>query len=213
MVEETTLYALRCYARACLIPQPHTRTPKRMLQPVAGKKKGPAFNCCTHLGACHRKNAHFHLGVCHRKKKVKKVQLSTDALIWEPATAKNHRRCSLQVSHFHLGACHRKNVKNIQLAAVTFSPGSLPPQKKGKEGFVFNCHTHLGACHRKTVKNRQLAAVTFSPGSLPPPKKRAKKVQLSTATLIWEPATAKTSRISSLQLSHFHLGACHRKKR
>ena len=67
------------------------------------------------------------------KKKVKKVQLSTDALIWEPATAKNHRRCSLQVSHFHLGACHRKNVKNIQLAAVTFSPGSLPPQKKVKK--------------------------------------------------------------------------------
>ena len=130
----------------------------------------------THLGACHRKNAHFHLGVCHRKKnQVKKVQLSTDALIWEPATAKNHRRCSLQVSHFHLGACHRKNVKNIQLAAVTFSPGSLPPQKKGKEGLVFNCHTHLGACHRKTVKNRQLAAVTFSPGSLPP-KKKVKKV-------------------------------------
>ena len=215
MVEETTLYALRCYARACLIPQPHTRTPKRMLQPVAGTQKKVQLSTAALIwGPATAKMHIFTWESATAKKKVKKVQLSTDTLIWEPATAKKrYRRCSLQVSHFHLGACHRKNVKNIQLAAVTFSPGSLPPQKKGKEGLVFNCHTHLGACHRKNVKNRQLAAVTFSPGSLPPPKKRAKKVQLSTATLIWEPATAKTSRISSLQLSHFHLGACHRKKR
>ena len=176
MVEETTLYALRCYARACLIPQPHTRTPKRMLQPVAGEKKKVQLSTAALIwGPATAKMHIFTWESATAKKKVKKVQLSTDALIWEPATAKNHRRCSLQVSHFHLGACHRKNVKNIQLAAVTFSPGSLPPQKKGKEGFVFNCHTHLGACHRKNVKNRQLAAVTFSPGSLPP-KKKVKKV-------------------------------------
>ena len=35
--------------------------------------------------------------------------------------------------HTHLGACHRKTVKNRQLAAVTFSPGSLPPKKKVKK--------------------------------------------------------------------------------
>ena len=140
-----------------------------------GKKKVQLSTAALIWGPATAKMHIFTWESATAKKKVKKVQLSTDALIWEPATAKNHRRCSLQVSHFHLGACHRKNVKNIQLAAVTFSPGSLPPQKKGKEGFVFNCHTHLGACHRKTVKNRQLAAVTFSPGSLPP-KKKVKKV-------------------------------------
>ena len=166
------------------------------------------------------------------KKKVKKVQLSTDALIWEPATAKNHRRCSLQVSHFHLGACHRKNVKNIQLAAVTFSLGSLPPQKKKVKKFQFATvtliwapatrkreqmcslqvsHSHLGACHRLNVKNIQFAAVTFSPGGLPPPKKKVKKVsfQLSTTTVIWESATTKNEQMCSLQV--YHLGACHQK--
>ena len=75
--------------------------------------------------------SHFHLGACHRKKKkVKKFQFATVTLIWAPATRKREQMCSLQVSHSHLGACHRLNVKNIQFAAVTFSPGGLPPPKK-----------------------------------------------------------------------------------
>ena len=177
MVEETTLYALRCYARACLIPQPHTRTPKRMLQPVAGgKKKRSSFQLLHSSGGLPPQKCTFSPGsLPPQKKRLRRFsfqlthssgnlppQKTTEGVackcrifIWEPATAKTSRISSLQLSHFHLGACHRK--------------------KKGKEGFVFNCHTHLGACHRKTVKNRQLAAVTFSPGSLPP-KKKVKKV-------------------------------------
>ena len=105
-----------------------------MLQPVAGEKKKVQLSTAALIwGPATAKMHIFTWESATAKKKVKKVQLSTDALIWEPATAKNHRRCSLQVSHFHLGACHRKNVKNIQLAAVTFSPGSLPPQKKVKK--------------------------------------------------------------------------------
>ena len=131
MVEETTLYALRCYARACLIPQPHTRTPKRMLQPVAGGKK--------------------------------KVQLSTAALIWGPATAKMH-------IFTWESATAKKRLRRFSFQ-LTHSSGNLPPQKT-TEGVACKCRI-----------------------------------------FIWEPATAKTSRISSLQLSHFHLGACHRKKK
>ena len=212
-----------------------------------------SFHRHTYLGACHRKNVKniqlaavtFSPGSLPAKKG-KEGSFLTATLIWEPATAKNVKHISsLQLSHFRLGACHRKRkvkkvqlgachrkkIKNIQLAAVTFSLGSLPPQKKGQEISVCNCHAHLGACHPKKGTNVQLASVAFSSGSLPPPKrqeypvcschifawgpatakKKVKKVsfQLSTTTVIWESATTKNEQMCSLQV--YHLGACHQK--
>ena len=93
------------------------------------------------------------------------------------------KRSSFQLLHSSGGLPPQK---------CTFSPGSLPPQKKRLRRFSFQ--------------------LTHSSGNLPP-QKTTEGVACKCRIFIWEPATAKTSRISSLQLSHFHLGACHRKKR
>ena len=150
--------------------------------------------------------SHFHLGACHRQKKEQRrfsfqpphlsgslppqkrqeyPACSCHIFTWEPATAKKGKEGLVFNCHAHLGACHRKNVKHIQLAAVTFSLGSLPPQKKGQEG---------------------------SAGSLPP-QKNQEYPACSCHIFTWEPATAKKKgQEISVCNCHAHLGACHPKK-
>ena len=168
--------------------------------------------------------SHFHLGACHRQKKEQRrfsfqpphlsgslppqkrqeyPACSCHIFTWEPATAKKGKEGLVFNCHAHLGACHRKNVKHIQLAAVTFSLGSLPPQKKGQEG---------SAGSLPPQKNQEYPACschifTWEPATA---KKKVKKFQFATVTLIWAPATRKREQMCSLQVSHSHLGACHR---
>ena len=114
-----------------------------------------------------------------------------------------HTTTSYQDPEANVTTCRREKKKRSSFQLLhssgglppqkcTFSPGSLPPQKKRLRRFSFQ--------------------LTHSSGNLPP-QKTTEGVACKCRIFIWEPATAKTSRISSLQLSHFHLGACHRKKK
>ena len=168
--------------------------------------------------------SHFHLGACHRQKKEqRRFSFQPPHLSGSLPPQKRQEYPALQLSHFHLGACHRKKGKEglvfnchahlepataktssiSSLAAVTFSLGSLPPQKKGQEG---------SAGSLPPQKNQEYPACschifTWEPATA---EKKVKKFQFATVTLIWAPATRKREQMCSLQVSHSHLGACHR---